>query len=207
MYFKLKEREKDKNRIHKLYTNILKVQPTILMIEHRSPCFQKIVSSANPHAIISTYHYFNEDLQNQFDSLILDQRCRTGMKILRLQEAIEATEIDEIPPHEIVDFLQEFVDETATEFAIADEYLDILRLFIGRSVFPCLFFSIFSFKEKDNLAQDDMFYQKAEALRKLEPRIIDPILDNFSSDFSVFEKPISQIEDIMFHLVCPFLVF
>merc|ERR1712137_440393 len=124
----IKERLKLQKKLQKTYAALLKSQNSLLTMESRQGRLLSVLNKLEAHPIISTFHNYTEESQNIVDMILLDQRCRPGQKILKLWEAIKATEINEIPPHEIVDFLQDFVDQTATEFGVPDELLNQLRL-------------------------------------------------------------------------------
>lgn len=197
----IKERQKQQKRLFKDYSLLQKAQSTGQTQETRQQRLQLLLQISTSHPIINTFHEYDEDNQQVIDSILLDQRCKTGLKILKLWEAIKATEIDEIPPHEIVDFLQDFVDKTAEEFGINDDYLDRLRLCVGRSVYPKIFPFLWNFKFEENSAADVIFEKQQQILRTVPPGKLDSILEPFNEDLSLFHKGISILEDLVFQIV------
>ena len=206
----IKERQKIQKKYHKEYTQLLKSQNNYLSADNRAQRLENVLQRQQRHTIISTFHEYEEESQDIVDALLLDQRCRTGMKIMKLWEAIKATDINEIPPHEIVDFLQDFVDQTGTEFSITDEYLERLRLCVGRAVYPVIFPFLWDFQHEENEQSDARFEAQQRILRSVAPAKLDPVLAPFSHDLTMFEEGISILEDLAFQIVrvtrC-FLVF
>jgi len=197
----IKLRTKFKKQRKQLFMNLLKRQPIVTSLESRMLSMRKIMDNTIAHPVITTFHELLDEFQDEFDSIILDQRNRNGMRILRLYEAIQATEIDEIPPYEIVNFLQEFVDQLATEYSLGDECLDRIRLYVGRSVFPILYPLLSQLKSDENNKQDKIFIDQVTWLRKLPPAGLDPILGKLvgaAGDTSAFTPIISLIEDVMY---------
>lgn len=197
----IKKRQKHDKKTQKEFSVLLKSQGLTLTMEYRQQKLQQTITSFNTHPIIQTFHEYEEELQKMIDSILLDQRCKSGQKILKLYEAIKATEIDEIPPHEIVDYLQDFVDQTANEFSIHDDFLDILRLSVGRAVYPMIFPFLWEFHFDQNENLDQQFEKQQKILRTVPPGSLDSVLEPFSSDLSLFEKGISILEDLIFQNV------
>ena len=187
-------------RLYKEFMTVLKAQAPLLTPEYRQELLNSLIAGFNSHPVVNTYHEYSHE-QAQIDTILLDQRCRTGMKVLRLSQAIKATEIDDIPPHEVVDFLQDFVDQTAEEFSIPDEYLDRLRLCVGRAVYPVLFPFLWDFHVESNLESDATFESQQKWLRLLSPSDLDHVLSPFEQNLELFEKGVDILEGLCLQIV------
>jgi len=195
----IKERLKLQKKLQKTYAALLKSQNSLLTMESRQGRLLSVLNKLEAHPIISTFHNYTEESQNIVDMILLDQRCRPGQKILKLWEAIKATEINEIPPHEIVDFLQDFVDQTATEFGVPDELLNQLRLCVGRSVYPILFPLLWKFQFAENEQLDVEYEKQKQILVKLPPEKLDTVLASFAPE--LFQVGVSILEELAFQIV------
>lgn len=202
----IKQWQRTHKILHKEFMGLLKTKAYITTVEHRQEVLNRVISSIKSHPIVSTFHEFNEIEQDQIDSILLDQRCRTGMKIMKLTEAVTATEVDEIPPHEIVDFLQDFVDQTASEFHLPDEHLDKLRLCVGRAVYPVLFNHLWNFQKEKNAEADALFESQQSWLRLILPSQLDPVLAPFDSNLELFRTGADILENLSFYIVCIFII-
>lgn len=168
--------------------------------ETRGSDVRRLVTSVQKHPAVATYHQEFYPSQCTFDALILDQRTIEGKNIQELVTAISETGSNEIPPYEVVDFLQEFVDQCAIRFNVPDDCLDILRLFMNRAVYPKLFPILFSgYQTEVQRSRDAVFQSQIGWLRQLPPEELDPSLKPFNLD--MVAAPISQLEEIVYHLV------
>ena len=119
------------------------------------------------------YHEWHHDRQTQFNRILLSVRFVEGMKIQKLFEAIDKTCIDEIPPAEIVSFLQVFTEEMAASFDIKDEWVTVLRLYIARAVYRKIFPVCFQYRDSDYEQLDTRYRKQVLWQRRVPPASID----------------------------------
>eukprot|EP01102_Stenamoeba_stenopodia_P006337 TRINITY_DN1739_c0_g4_i1.p1 TRINITY_DN1739_c0_g4~~TRINITY_DN1739_c0_g4_i1.p1 ORF type:complete len:880 (+),score=221.35 TRINITY_DN1739_c0_g4_i1:486-3125(+) len=121
------------------------------------------------------YHAYHEIMQNEFNFFLLDARYPEGNKIKRLCEAL-SNATQRIPPEEIINFLEDFVNELADQNKfLSFEDTNKLRVFVYRAVFPRIFTNCFVPLRNDpqNKENNKRFALQIQWLRKLSPEEID----------------------------------